>query len=518
MKVKSMSIIFIFFLLVLGITNTTNAAIEEEAYSVLGKVIYDILPGTTVNDFKTNMKLDETDKIINESGAQNSNTKISTGMQLETANGERYFLSVKGDISGDGNVMPSDLLQLKKVIVGSQTEKQYDVYSLDINNDNDITSTDLLILDQYIIESIDSIIYAKRIIIPESLKIEQNEKMTIATKVIPITASRKFEWESSNPGIISVNENGYIESHNLGNAIITVKSETDLKSTCNVICGVKPTELRLNNTEITMSREGTSQKPREFQIVPTVVPENANIENEITYSSSDTNVATVSESGLITAVNSGTARITATTANNKTAYIDVTIKSDIKDFTITLTADGYTYTDYLQENTIYIAFPNKSGSKWNDGSRKKPYSLQINIQTDTGEEPANVTYTPGNSNITVSNNGLITSTANPPQDMTTSTRQASSSLTINCEGITKNYNIVIFCASNKLKREGEAGVSCDNGGWQSGTTNKGSGHFQRCATCGQCHRFHAAGVDVVSSQDGTHTVQCNLCGGWVHPG
>ena len=516
MKTKKYIIVFITMVIIIAISNITYAAIEEEFYSIAGNVIYDILPGTTVNDFKTNMKLTENDNVVNNKNEiQSINSIICSNMKLNLSSGEKYVLSVKGDISGDGNSSPTDVLQLKRIFVGNQKEEEYDVYAIDVNGDNDITGTDLLNMKLYAIETIDEIIFAKRVIIPESLEMEQNENVTIKSKVLPMTANSKLEWKSNDSSIIDVNEEGKLEAHKLGTVKITAKTSNNIKAECNVLCGLRPTEIRLNESEITMSKQGTGGKPRELQIVPTILPNGANIENTITYLSDDTSVATVSENGMITAVGSGTTRIMAKTANDKTAYIDVIVKSDISDFTISLSADGHTYDDYLQNNTIYIAFPNNSGKVWNDGSRKKPNSLQITIRTDTGETPENVTYTPFNSNITVSGSGLITATATPSSEMTTNTRQSSSKITINCEGISKTYDVIIFCATSMITRQGEAGISCDNGGWQSGTTNKGSGHFQRCSTCGQCHRFHVGG-DVSPSQDSTHTVQCNLCGGWVH--
>ena len=509
---KKIIFLIIFIILLITSTGIVNGAIAEDVYSIGPNCIYDIMEGTMVNDLKAIMKLNENDKILNSSNQEQDNSvTISSGMKLKTIDGNEYTLVVKGDISEDGKVTPTDIMQLKLLMVGTNAEKTYDVYAMDVNDDNELTATDVLNIAQYVVEIKDNIINAKKIVMQEIIELEQSEEKNIEYKVVPVTASRKLTWESSNEEVISVDENGKIIPHKMGSATITANAENKKSASCNVTCGIKPTDIKLNSGEITLSKDGSGSNPKEFQLVPTLTPENANISSKITYSSSDTNVVTVSETGLVTAVGSGTARVTATTANEKSAYIDVTVKTSIKDFTIGLSADGYSYDDYVKDNTIYIAYPNTSTKKWNDGRKKKPCKLQVNIKTDSGDIPTNVTYTSSNErNLKATATGEIESTAQPSKEMLTTVRQASAKLTINCEGISKTYNVIIFCGSNVI------GVSCDNGGWQSGTTNKGSGHFQKCLTCGQCHRFHSGGGGAVPKQDATHTVQCSLCGGWVH--
>ena len=520
MKVKiKLFVSIIFIIILISITNTAYGEIATDIYSIGANCIYDILSGTTVYDFKVNMKLEKDDKILDASNNNQADSAvIGSGMKLKMADGKEYTLSVKGDLSGEGTISLTDIQKLKSIIVGDTGGTDQEIYCMDVNDDNGLTSTDLINFKQYLVEIIDSVINAKKIVMPENISVEQGQEVNIEYKLIPITANKNLTWESSDKEIISVDENGKIKGNKMGEAVIKAKTLMDRFSVCNAICGIKPTGITLDSSEVTLSKEGSSS-PKEHQIKVTITPETANIDNKITYSSSNTNVATVSETGLITAVGSGTARITATTANEKSAFVDVTVKTAIKDFTIGLSADGFSYDDYVRDNTIYIAYPNNSPKKWKDGSKKKPNQLQIIIRTDSGDTPTNVTYTSSNpNNLTASETGLITGTAKPSNEMVTTTRQGRAKLTINCEGIEKTYDVIIFCASGVLKRPNESGVACDYGGWQSGTTNKGAGHFMRCQTCGQCHRFHPAGVSVTPTSDSIHSVQCSICGGWVQPG
>jgi uncharacterized protein YjdB len=81
---------------------------------------------------------------------------------------------------------------------------------------------------------------------------------------------------------------------------------------------ILPTSVSLNLTSLSLNGGQT------YQLKATVLPENAT-DKTVTWTSSDTNVATVSTDGLVTAVNGGTATITATTTNGKTATCTVKV-------------------------------------------------------------------------------------------------------------------------------------------------------------------------------------------------
>lgn len=66
-----------------------------------------------------------------------------------------------------------------------------------------------------------------------------------------------------------------------------------------------------------------------FQLTATVLPANAT-DKTVTWSSSAPTIASVSSNGLITALKTGTATITAKTNNNKTATCAVTVTAIVK--------------------------------------------------------------------------------------------------------------------------------------------------------------------------------------------
>ena len=81
----------------------------------------------------------------------------------------------------------------------------------------------------------------------------------------------------------------------------------------------------IDATGVVLNTSGIALDTKEtYQLKATIKPADATV-NSVTWKSSNTGVAVVSSTGKVTAVNSGTASITATTANGKTAKCSVTV-------------------------------------------------------------------------------------------------------------------------------------------------------------------------------------------------
>ena len=139
---------------------------------------------------------------------------------------------------------------------------------------------------------------------------------TYASEIPPMV------WTSSAPDIVSVDENGVIEALNAGSATITVTCGAFSASKNVTVNAILPTSISLNETEIELPVGQT------FQLVATILPENAT-NKSVTWSSSSTSNATVDENGLVTAVKKRnmSVTITAKTSNNKTATCTVKVVS-----------------------------------------------------------------------------------------------------------------------------------------------------------------------------------------------
>ncbi len=134
-------------------------------------------------------------------------------------------------------------------------------------------------------------------------------------------------WTSSNAAVATVSADGTVSAIKKGNVIITVKTEDGgYTATCKV--SVTAVSTTVSVTGVTLDKTSLELSVGDTDVLTaTVSPDNATNKN-VAWSSDDTSVATVDESGHITAVAAGTAVITVTTENNaKTATCTVTVKA-----------------------------------------------------------------------------------------------------------------------------------------------------------------------------------------------
>lgn len=155
-------------------------------------------------------------------------------------------------------------------------------------------------------------------------------KLRITAEVLPITASnRTVAWTSSNTSVLVVDSNGLVEAVGTGNATILCKTlDGGVTAMCNIYVKQPATSVVLNTAETTV------RKGQQFWLNATVLPENA--DNKIvTWSSTDTKLATVDKDGKVTAVNPGIVTIIATnTDTGLTGFCVVTITQPVTGFSL----------------------------------------------------------------------------------------------------------------------------------------------------------------------------------------
>ncbi len=159
-----------------------------------------------------------------------------------------------------------------------------------------------------------------------SLTIGQTE--TLTATVAPANATdQTVTWSSSNTAVATV-ANGVVTAVAAGTANITVTTTDGSKTaTCavTVTTGTTPPPATVAVTGVTLNKTTTSLTVGQTEtLTATVAPANAT-DQTVTWSSSNTAVATVAN-GVVTAVAAGTANITVTTTDgNKTATCAVTV-------------------------------------------------------------------------------------------------------------------------------------------------------------------------------------------------
>lgn len=176
--------------------------------------------------------------------------------------------------------------------------------------------------NQYLTDAnIHTIIYLEGITLSESnIAMLPNSTHELSVTFTPDDATDKnVKWTSSNESIATVDENGIVTAVNEGTAKITCTSEYgNFTGECTVTVRIPVSSIVLNTSSISL------KKGESFSLSAQIFPENATDKN-IIWTSSNTDIATVKD-GLITAVNTGEATITAASADgSKTAACTVTV-------------------------------------------------------------------------------------------------------------------------------------------------------------------------------------------------
>ena len=168
------------------------------------------------------------------------------------------------------------------------------------------------------------------------LTLEAGRTVTLTATVAPADATDKsVTWASSNESVATVSANGKVTAVAEGAATITVKTaDGGFTKTCTVTVTPGTTQ-PLPVTAVTLDKEKLAlEVGGEATLVATVTPDNAD-DKTVTWTSSDSNIASVDENGKVTAVAAGTATITAT-AGNQTATCEVTV-TEKTSVTVTVT-------------------------------------------------------------------------------------------------------------------------------------------------------------------------------------
>ena len=149
----------------------------------------------------------------------------------------------------------------------------------------------------------------------------------------------------------------------------------------------------------------------------TITPSTANVNKEITWKSDNTGIATVDGNGKVTAVGNGTTKITATTANGKSASCTVTVTTAITSISVSPTS-----------KTL------KTGE-----------TVQLTATKNPSTATEGITWTTSNSSVATVSNGLVTAkgsgTATITVKSSTGGKSATCTITVSNPVQTKTWSI-----------------------------------------------------------------------------
>jgi uncharacterized protein YjdB len=198
--------------------------------------------------------------------------------------------------------------------------------------------------------------------------------------VSPSNASQRILWRSGSTSIATISSTGLIKAKKVGTVTVGGRPATVnkwAKAKVRVIDSLCPTSISLNVSSLKLSMRST------YQLSATAKPESAS--QDVKWATNKKAVATVSSSGVVTAVAPGTALIRASSARNssKNKIIKVTVSK--------------------------LPAPSKIIISPADVKIEKGDTLQLTAQTSPAEADPSVKWTSSSASVaSVSSSGLVT--------------------------------------------------------------------------------------------------------------
>ncbi len=164
----------------------------------------------------------------------------------------------------------------------------------------------------------------------ESKEMYVGENYRLTYLVTPSDASTpEVIWTSTNTSVVAVDGTGMLTAKGVGQAEIIIKTvDGSYLDLCTIVVKQKPTNVKLSVSNLTMNAG------EYFYLDPVLTPANATKEG-LVWECVDTNIATVSPTGRVTAKEAGQTLIIVKTENGATAYCKLTVLEAVTGLEIT---------------------------------------------------------------------------------------------------------------------------------------------------------------------------------------
>ena len=222
---------------------------------------------------------------------------------------------------------------------------------------------------------------------------ERYDDFQLTAKIAPLNFTDAVVWTSSNEEVATVSDTGYVEICGVGTAVITVTAG-NVKAACKITVPQLIDWIEFDEDEIELKAGET------YQLKPYISPSDAT-NKKLKYTSSDTKVAEVSASGLVTAKSEGEAKIRAAATDGSdeyaACYVTVTGKAKVTGITLDRTSAEVKRGEKLTLNaTVSPSY----------ASNKKVVWKSANTKIATVDANGSVTAkAPGRTKITVTSSG-----------------------------------------------------------------------------------------------------------------
>lgn len=252
-----------------------------------------------------------------------------------------------------------------------------------------------------------------------SASLKPGETLTLTAtmnKDSGVEADDVIAWDSSDPSIATVDNNGVVTAKKPGTVtIIATAVDGGVSAECTLT--VEP----IKSTDITLSsRAATLYVGKTLTLKATVYPADAT-NKTVTWSSSNSKVASVDKNGKVTAKKAGTAVITAKTADGLSTSATITVKN-VKVTGVKLNAKKVTRTVGKTKQLKATVRPSNATNKgvtWTSSNKrvatvtskgkvraKSPGKATITVKTKDGKYKAKavITVKPKNTSFTLKGN------------------------------------------------------------------------------------------------------------------
>ena len=225
---------------------------------------------------------------------------------------------------------------------------------------------------------------------PNETEVEVGNTVTLtATKKPSIGSTEGLVWSSSNNGVAKVNNDGVVTGIAQGTVTITIKSSSGLvKTKAKVTVVQSPTGITLDKNKVALDMSGT----KTTKLNATIQPSNANRNTGITWNSSNTGVATVDQSGNVTAKANGTTTITATTQNGKRASCTVTVITSITSLSVSPTSKTLNIGETVQLTGTKNPSTTSEGTQWTSSNTSVATVSNSGLVTAKSAGTATITF------------------------------------------------------------------------------------------------------------------------------
>ena len=228
---------------------------------------------------------------------------------------------------------------------------------------------------------------------PVTANMTVGQKITLTATTSPEIVTEKVTWKSRNEDVAKVDNNGNVTG--IGKGVVEIIAQNPggtIQAVCLINVQTSPLGVTLNKNKITLDMSGT----KTAKLIATINPYTANVNKDITWTSSNTDIAEV-EDGLVTGISNGTVVITAMTANGKYAECIVEVQTSPTEVKLN-------YSSLILEKSA-LASP----------------TLNATILPESANVNTNITWSSSNTSVVAVDNGKLAVKGNGSTTITVKT-------------------------------------------------------------------------------------------------